>query len=95
MHDEILSRARWLLREVHLTPTEAAVRLLDYFPDLEREERARYLREAAERPLDHPPDRPMSRPVSRPVNRPVNRSPDRALNQPLDRPGRAVGSPAP
>ncbi|MGF1429499.1 hypothetical protein [Kitasatospora sp. LaBMicrA B282] len=43
----ILDRARWLLQEVHLTPTEAAGRLLDYFPDLEREERARVLREAA------------------------------------------------
>ncbi|MDH6118631.1 hypothetical protein ABH930_003576 [Kitasatospora sp. GAS204A] len=63
MHDdEILDRARWLLREVHLSPAEAATRLLDYFPDLEREERARYLREAAERPAEHPGERVRERP---------------------------------
>ncbi|WP_329563964.1 hypothetical protein [Kitasatospora sp. NBC_01266] len=59
MHDdEILNRAHWLLREVHLSPAEAATRLLDYFPDLEREERARYLREAAERPVEWTAERP-------------------------------------
>ncbi|MFF7632024.1 hypothetical protein ACFZB9_02555 [Kitasatospora sp. NPDC008050] len=55
MHDdEILTRARWLLCEVHLSPAEANTRLLDYFPDLEREERSRYLREAAAVPVEHP-----------------------------------------
>ncbi|WP_327069375.1 hypothetical protein OG500_26590 [Kitasatospora sp. NBC_01250] len=55
MHDdEILARARWLLREVQLSPAEAHTRLLDYFPDLEREERSRYLREAAAVPVERP-----------------------------------------
>ncbi|GAB2726655.1 hypothetical protein [Kitasatospora kifunensis] len=54
MHDEILTRARWLLRELHLSPAEANTRLLDYFPNLEREERTRYLREAAAVPLESP-----------------------------------------
>ncbi len=48
MHEEILTRARWLLAELHLPPAEAAAWLKDYFPNLEFEERSRYLREARE-----------------------------------------------
>ncbi|MFE0461493.1 hypothetical protein ACFW1A_19815 [Kitasatospora sp. NPDC058965] len=43
MHEDILLRARWLLGELQLPPAEALVWLKDYYPDLELEERARYL----------------------------------------------------
>jgi hypothetical protein len=46
MHEEILIRARWLLGELQLPPAEALLWLKDYFPDLELEERTRYLAQA-------------------------------------------------
>ncbi|WP_157536778.1 hypothetical protein [Kitasatospora mediocidica] len=52
MKDEIIARARFLLTDLHLPPVEANTRLKDYFPDLELEERARYLREADTPPPD-------------------------------------------
>ncbi|MDH6131786.1 hypothetical protein P3T37_001160 [Kitasatospora sp. MAA4] len=52
MKDEIIARARFLLTDLHLPPVEANTRLKDYFPDLELEERARYLREARALPSD-------------------------------------------
>ncbi|GAA0694678.1 hypothetical protein GCM10010193_56660 [Kitasatospora atroaurantiaca] len=48
MKEEIIARARFLLTELHLPPVEAGVRLKDYFPDLELEERVRYVQEATE-----------------------------------------------
>ncbi|GAA1215537.1 hypothetical protein GCM10009665_01670 [Kitasatospora nipponensis] len=49
MRDEIIARARFLLDDLHLCEAEASRWLQDYFPDLEREERARYLHEAGSR----------------------------------------------
>ncbi|MFI9275126.1 hypothetical protein ACIGXM_31095 [Kitasatospora sp. NPDC052896] len=46
MNEEITARARFLLTELHLSPVEASNRLQAYFPDLEREERTRYLHHA-------------------------------------------------
>lgn len=48
MRDEIIDKARFLLTELHLPPAEANTRLKDYFPELELEERARYIRQAGE-----------------------------------------------
>ncbi|MDH6574888.1 hypothetical protein [Kitasatospora sp. MAP5-34] len=48
MRDEIIARAGFLLRDLHLPPVDAQLRLKDYFPDLELEERVRYVREARE-----------------------------------------------
>ncbi|WP_354640141.1 hypothetical protein [Kitasatospora camelliae] len=46
MHEEIIARAGFLLAELRLSPADAQLRLRDYFPDLEREERIRYVHEA-------------------------------------------------
>ncbi|GAA2153893.1 hypothetical protein GCM10009760_52130 [Kitasatospora kazusensis] len=48
MRDEIIARAGFLLGDLHLPPPDAQLRLKDYFPDLELEERVRYVREARE-----------------------------------------------
>ncbi|WP_181442615.1 hypothetical protein [Streptomyces tateyamensis] len=50
MREEILARARWLLEELQLPPAEAMDWLRDYYPELELEERARCLRQAAQPP---------------------------------------------
>lgn len=66
MHEEIISRARFLLTELHLPPAEAASRLRHYFPDLELEERARYVRRAAEPPPEPvAPVEPAGSPLAR------------------------------
>lgn len=50
MKDDILARARFLLIDLHLPPVEADSWLKDYYPDLEFEERTRYLRAAGTTP---------------------------------------------
>ncbi|GAA2743746.1 hypothetical protein [Kitasatospora cinereorecta] len=46
MREDIIARAGFLLTELHLAPDAAQLRLKDYFPDLEREERIRFVEEA-------------------------------------------------
>ncbi|WP_371496888.1 hypothetical protein OG871_12875 [Kitasatospora sp. NBC_00374] len=58
MHEDIVARAGFLLRELRLTPEEAQQRLADWFPELEREERIRYVREARLSAGDAPGRRP-------------------------------------
>ncbi|MFG2820221.1 hypothetical protein ACGFX4_12410 [Kitasatospora sp. NPDC048365] len=48
MREDIIARAEFLLTEVRLTPEAAQLRLKDYFPELELEERVRFVHEAAE-----------------------------------------------
>ncbi|MFB7663924.1 hypothetical protein ACFC1R_08235 [Kitasatospora sp. NPDC056138] len=49
MHEEIIAKAEFLLTELHLSPVEAQLQLRYWFPDLEREERVRYVQGAAVR----------------------------------------------
>ncbi|MGK4583438.1 hypothetical protein [Kitasatospora sp. HPMI-4] len=49
MNEEIVAKAEFLLTELHLSPVEAQKQLRYWFPELEREERVRYVHSATMR----------------------------------------------
>ncbi|GAA2227389.1 MULTISPECIES: hypothetical protein [Kitasatospora] len=64
MHEEIIARAEFLLTELRLSPGEAQTQLRYWFPELELEERARYIRTAARRATPPGGGEPREQPCS-------------------------------